>query len=455
MQKKAIVLVFVSRKVVLVDKNMILSFEIGNFRSIREKVSLGMEKSALKDSEANIFAAQPGLHLLKSAVIFGPNASGKSNLLLALKALEYLVLQSSQFKPDDTIAPYEPHKLEKTYRQAPVDLSVAFLAEGVRYDFHLAFSKDAIEKEELYFYPNGVRTHLYTRERDKQIRFGESYRGGKKTIEKLLLKNQLFLSKAAENNVVSLLPVYRFFNQGMMVFPFIEEYRESNLSRLYARRLAEDGDSSFARRFNSLICALDTGISHVSAEEVNWEEYKFPGNMPEEVKSAVQENYKYDIKTQHPLFEGESAIGYETFEIDEESKGTRSLFVIGGIILDALETGRVLVVDEFEKNLHPDITKFLISLFHNPLTNPRNAQLLFATHDITQLSDDHFRRDQVWFTEKDAFGVTSLFRCSDIKGVRMGTPLDKWYATGRFGATPIINDVDFLIEMQEDEKETV
>lgn len=434
---------------------MILSFEVNNFRSIREAVTLSMEKTALKDSKANIFAPQPGLYLLKSAVIFGPNASGKSNLLLALKALEYLVLQSGQFKPDEAIASYEPHKLDKSHQKAPVNIRISFIAEEIRYDFQLSFSKTAIEKEDLYFYPNGVRTHLYTRVRGKEIKFGESYRGAKKTIARLLLDNQLFLSKAAENNVASLLPPYRFFSKGIMIFPFIEEYRESNLSRLYARRLAEDGDSSFARRFNSLICALDTGISHVSAEEVNWEEYKFPGNMPEEVKSAVQENFKYDIKTQHPVFEGESEIGYETFEIDEESKGTRSLFVIGGIILDALEAGRVLIVDEFEKNLHPDITRFLISLFHNPLTNPRNAQLIFATHDITQLSDDHFRRDQVWFTEKNTFGVTSLFRCSDIKGIRMGTPLDKWYATGRFGATPIINDLDFLIEMQQDEKEAV
>ena len=434
---------------------MILSFEVSNFRSIREAVTLTMEKTALKDSEANVFAVQPGVHLLKSAVVFGPNASGKSNLLLALKALEFLVIQSGQFKPDEVIAPYEPHKLEKSYQKAPVNMGISFIAESLRYDFRLSFSKKAIEKEELYFYPNGVRTQLYSRVRGKAMKFGESYRGAQKTVARLLLDNQLFLSKAAENNVTALLPAYRFFSKGIMIFPFIEEYRESNLSRLYARRLAEDGDSSFARRFNSLICALDTGISHVSAEEVNWEEYKFPGNMPDDVKSAVQENFKYDIKTQHPVYEGDKTTGYETFEIDEESKGTRSLFVIGGIILDALEAGRVLVVDEFEKHLHPDITRFLISLFHNPLTNPRNAQLLFATHDITQLSDDHFRRDQVWFTEKDAYGVTTLFRCSDIKGIRMGTPLDKWYATGRFGATPIINDIDFLIEMQEDEKEAV
>lgn len=134
---------------------------------------------------------------------------------------------------------------------------------------------------------------------------------------------------------------------------------------------------------------------------------------------------------------------------DDESTGTRSLFVIGGIVLDALEEGKLLIVDEFEKNLHPAITEYLIKLFHNDITNPKNAQLVFATHDVTQLSNDNFRRDQIWFTQKDEYGATELFRASDIGGVRLNTPLDKWYASGRFGVTPIIDDSDFLIAMQE------
>jgi predicted ATPase len=195
-----------------------------------------------------------------------------------------------------------------------------------------------------------------------------------------------------------------------MVYPIMEDYHENTLSRLYARRLAEDSSSKFSKRFNALICALDTGITSVAAEEVDWADFKFPGNLPEEVKKKVQEDYKYDIKTQHPVFDGDTQVGNESFEIRDESAGTKSLFVIGGIILGALERGGVLVVDEFEKTLHPSVSQFLISLFHNPIVNPLNAQLIFATHDITQLSNDHFRRDQVWFTEKNEFGATSLIR---------------------------------------------
>lgn len=429
---------------------MLIRFSVKNFRSIRDNVELSLVKTGLRGLKSNTF--QRGNNkLIKSAVIYGPNASGKSGLLRAFKALEFLVRRSSSFKPDDRIAPYEPFKLNIQNSKAPVSLEIEFSHENSQYYYHIEFTEEKIEFEELYHYPNSTRTLLYTRKNGSSIKFGESYKGGKKTIEKLLLPNQLFLSKAAENNVEALLPAFSFFRKGMMVFPFLEEYRETSLSKLYAKRLAENKDSNFSKRFNKLICALDTGITGIQAEEVDWSGYKFPSNMPDDVREKFQDQYKYDIKTKHPLFDGEKEIGFKNFEIDEESTGTKSLFVIGGIILDALETGRVLVVDEFEKNMHPSITHFLINLFHNELTNSKNSQLIFATHDITQLSNDSFRRDQVWFTEKDEFGSTSLYRCSDIKGIRLGTPLDKWYSSGRFGATPIINDSDFIIEMQSDE----
>lgn len=429
---------------------MLISFAVTNFRSIRERVELDMIKSGLKGNVSNYFKAPHNKQLLKSAVLFGPNASGKSSFLMAIRALDYLVDMSSGFKPEKSIPPYEPHRLEKQYADKPVVLEISFIAAGVQYDYKVSFDKSSILHEELHFYPSGSRSLLYHRQAGQETKFGDAYRGPKKQLEKLLLPNQLLLSKAAENNVEILFEPYHFFAKQIWVYPFMDELHESNLKQLYSRRLAQDSDSNFFKRFNSLICALDTGILGVESEEVDWSKYEFPSNMPDEVRKKIQEDYKYDIKTQHPLFEGEKQIGIEKFDVDEESTGTKSLFVIGGIILDTLEHGRTLVVDEFEKNLHPAITQYLIQLFHNKITNPHNAQLVFATHDITQLSNDNFRRDQVWFTEKNEFGVTSLYRCSDIPGIRLNTPLDKWYASGRFGATPLIHDTDFLIAMQED-----
>jgi len=435
---------------------MIVHFSVKNFRSIKDRVEISFEKTGLKGLPNNYFKGPSKSTLLKTAVLYGPNASGKSTFLHAFRALEYLVMDSAGFKPDQVIPPYEPHRLDRSFRDQPVEIQITFIGKDkIKYEFEIAFLERKIVKEELYHYPNGVQSILYQRTEGREVKFGEGYRGAKKTIEKLLLPNQLFISKAAENNVESILIPYRFFGNGMMVYPFLNEHHESSLTRLYARRLAEENNSGFTARLNALICALDTGISSVSAKEVDWNKIKFPDSVGDDIKKKIQEDYQYDIKTEHPLYEGGQLVGKEIFDVEDESTGTKSLLVIGGIILDSLETGRVLVVDEFEKNLHPSITSYLIGLFHNPLTNPKNAQLIFATHDITQLANGAFRRDQIWFTEKSEFGATELYAASAITGIRPESPLDKYYATGKLGATPIINDVDFLIKMQEDVLEEI
>ncbi len=427
---------------------MLLSFIVENFRSFKDRVQLDMFKTSLRGLSTN-YIKNDKKNILNATVLYGANASGKSGFLRAVHALEYLVLHSSEFKPDAKILPYEPFALDKGKRNLPVHFEINFISEGVHYEYKVSYSKFHIEFEELSIFRGNYKSFLYTREEGKNIKFGDSYKGAKKIIEQLVLPNQLFLTKAAENNVEVVMGAYRFFDSILHVFPMLEGTTEEDVKRLYARRLAEDKDSSFSKKFNALICALDTGITHVSAQESDWKSLKFPSNTPQEVVKKIQDQYKYNIKAFHPLYENGKVVGQQPFEIDEESAGTKNLFALGGIILEALEEGHVLIVDELEKNLHPSVTSFLIQLFHNPDINRNQAQLLFATHDVTQLSNDIFRRDQVWFAEKDETGASTLFRCSDIEGVRLNTPLDKWYGAGRLGATPIINDVDFLIAMQE------
>lgn len=428
---------------------MLVKFIVENFRSLRDRIELDISKSTLKGHSGNYFEHQDS-RFLATTIIYGANASGKSGFLRAFQALEFLVLNSADFKLDKVIAPYEPFLLDEDNLNNPVSFEIEFISNNTRYSYFLSYSRKEIETEELNVHNGNYKALLFSREKGKDIKFGDSYRGGKKTIERMTLPNQLFLSKAVENNVEVLLDAYRFFDNKLKVYPILEGFAEEDLKRLYAKRLAEDANSSFSRKFNALICALDTGIAQVSAEEANEEMFRFPTNIPEEVKASFLDQYKYDIKTYHKVYKGGKHVGQKAFDVNEESSGTKNLFALGGVIIEALEQGHVLIVDELEKNLHPDITTFLIRLFHRPDVNRNNAQLIFATHDITQLSHDTFRRDQVWFVEKDEFGASSIFRCSDIEGVRADTPLDKWYIAGRLGATPVIQDENFLVEMQED-----
>lgn len=423
---------------------MLVYFAVSNFRSFKDKAVLDMRRTSAKGFSENYHG-----ELLRSSVLYGSNASGKSGFLQAIRALDYLVNNSANFKPNKEIPTYEPFLLDIGYQHSPVEFEIEFVSLGVKYLYKLRFSVNQIEFEELFFYKGNSKALLYLRQANSEIKFGDYYKGPKKAIEKMLLPNQLFLSKAALNNVEALAGAYHFFDEVLQAMPFLDSDTEDDLKRFYARRLAEDEEGTFTNRFNALICALDTGIEKVSVEEMDWRGFEFPSAMPEEFLGHIQEKYKYDIKTSHGLFDSGKRVGSHTFEVKDESTGTKNLFALGGVIIEALEDGSVLVIDELEKNMHPIITKFLIQIFHNPVLNKHNAQLIFATHDVSQLSSEIFRRDQVWFTEKNEYGASDLFRCSDMEGVRLNTPLDKWYVSGRFGATPIINDVDFLIAMQD------
>lgn len=430
---------------------MIKSIVIQNFRSIKSKVLLDLTKSSRKKATLQNYLNAGSFDISASTVIYGANASGKSNILRALKALQFLLLNSAKFTPDEPIPSYEPFRLVKDTVSAPVFLKVEFIIDSVRYFYSVSYTRLQIESEKLTYYPNGREALLFDRVHGKDIVFGEYYIGEKKIIEKLTLPNQLFLSKATENNAESCLPVFHYFKSKLRVYPFLNQYNESELKRFYVKRLASDPSSNFSRKMSTLICALDTGIQSITARETDWTNNPSFSVLPENLRTKTQENYKYEVKTIHNFYdENNSIIGTAEFDLSEESVGTRSLLPLAGIILDSLDRGSVLVIDEFEKNLHPLIVSYLIKLFSTQFTNPNRAQLLFATHDSSQLNDEIFNRDQIWFTQKNEFGETELFRCSDIKGLRLHTPLDKWYISGRLGGTAIIDDTDFLLAIQEE-----
>lgn len=431
---------------------MLKSIIVENFRSVDAPIMLELGKAKNLKAVLPHYFVQGHLLLSASSVIYGANASGKSNLLKAFRAMEYLVLNSAKFQPNEAIPPYEPFKLRAGSSEKPVGIEMDFYHANIRYTYAIRFVEKHFVSEKLEYFPRGNKPSLlFNRLHGEAIKFGDDFKGEKRIIEKMLLPNQLFLSKAAENNAESVQAVFAFFSERLLVFPYLNQGRETKLESFYAKRLAEAPDAPFAQKLNALICALDTGINGIRAKETDWNQVQFPESMPENARKQIQEEYQYEIKTTHAFFDAQNQpTGKIDFDIDDESMGTRSLLAVGGIILDALEKGAVLVVDEFEKNLHPIITSYLIRLFHHPVFNPKQAQLIFATHDVTQLTEEAFNRDQVWFAQKNTFGVTELVRCSEIKGLRLKAPLDKWYITGRLGGTAIINDTEFIMAMQSD-----
>lgn len=423
--------------------NMILSFSIENFRSIKDKITINLlteKRFKEKDLLENKFVENDS-ELIKSLLIYGRNASGKSNILLALKALAYLVDNSDGFKHDKDIPPYEPFKFDVACIKKPVKFEIDFISVSTKTKFKyiISFFKKEVDFEGLYVYPEGVKSKLYERNKNKIV-YGDYYSGTKKAIEKDLLPNQLFLSKSSTSKVKYLDECYLYFSKYLYISTIHDTEYDKSIIRAFSEVFTKD--EKMKNNLLELLKASDTSINDFRIIE-NEKEMKFSDTFPEDLKKEILDKYKYEVLTNHTLFENGNEVGQDTLDLESESFGTKKLFAIGSLILDTLEDGGVIVIDELDKGLHPLISKLLIQLFNSKKNNPNNAQLIFATHDSSLLDLEFLRRDQISFADKEYEGNTIFYRLSDIKGVRKDIPIDKWYLSGRFNAIPVTNEVNF------------
>jgi len=369
-------------------------------------------------------------NLLRSAVIYGANASGKSNILMAFYFLKALVLNSHNHQKGQGIK-YEPFKLDKACLQIPTRFQIIFIQNEIKYAYTIAFNGIKVLEESLYWYKNNRRALLFERI-NTEFKFTRD-----KTIQNFIaertLENTLYLSKATQENYQEVFPVFDWFkNQLQFIGPyqpigserptiaFIE--KESKNKELILKALAE----------------ADLALEDI---EVNLRLLeKIPESLPPEIKSFINiaktlSLEEINIKTSH------KGVVFDYFT--EESEGTKRLFSLIGLWLDALENGRILVIDELEVKLHHKLNLFLINLFHNKIQNKTNAQLIFTTHNTNLLDQTIFRRDQIWFTEKnEEKGSTELYSLIEFSP-RKDKDIERGYLAGRYGALPFIKENGF------------
>lgn len=421
---------------------MLLSFKIENFRSVKEALTINLttEKRLKEPGMLENTFTEKNSELLKSLLIYGRNASGKSNVIVALKALAYLVENSDGFKHDMAIPNYEPFKFDTAYTQKPVNFEIDFISieSKTKYKYAVMFDRKTIVFEGLYVYPEGVKSKLYERT-PASITYGDYYKGTKKKIEDDLLPNQLFLSKASTSKVMYLDECYLYFKKYLYVSTIHDTDYDNSIIRAFSEVLTKD--TKLKNNLLELLKASDTSINDFKINE-NEGLIRFPYHFPEETRNQLIEKHKYEVLTTHTLFENGSERGVETLDLEEESFGTKKLFAVGALILDTLNKGGVIVIDELDKGLHPLISKLLIGLFNSTKNNPHNAQLIFATHDSSLLDLELLRRDQICFVDKEYEGHSVFYRLSDIKGIRKDIPIDKWYLSGRFKAIPVTHEVN-------------
>jgi uncharacterized protein len=432
---------------------MLIELAISNFRSIRDRQVLtfraegNVGKKTLPDNLIVPTQKSHGEALIKTAVFYGANASGKSNFLWAFNILQTMVVESKAYQLDKPIDAYKPYKLDKTSYQAQTTFEIEFVAkDGIRYRYEVSYDKLNILKEDLYFYPNARNTVrkslLFSRKRTGKIEAGEHYRG-KQDFE--VNPNQLILSHAGIAHPM-IVEAYRFFSNYLFYAPAQSATFDETMLNMAEHYLSME-DNSLKKAIVSIVSAGDIGISDVFIQKLDDKKMKILDGMSDEDKQKVIHLFRNRIKTVHPIYEGGTLVEERVFDLSEESTGTIKLLGLAGFIVDALQDGSSVIVDEMDKNLHPLLSRMLIDMFQNPEMNPHNAQLLFSTHDVNLMDRDLFRRDQIFIIDKNTEGVSTVKRLSDFTGISKVIPLQKWYMLGMFKGIPAINSYEINLNL--------
>lgn len=420
---------------------MLVEFSVSNFKSIKEKQTLSLIADESNVKSDNVFTPMEGdeLRLLKSAVIYGANASGKSNIIQAFSAFLQFIRQVN-FDVNDEIPFFKPFLLDSAYSQKPTNFELVFILDGIMYEYNLAFDSQEVISESLYFYPQNKKEKLFERERS-EVTLGDSFENQDKVFKKAF-KKSAYLSLVAAEEQQQMRKIYEYF----------QYYSVFGVNNTNVRKMLEIGitkhllENEYLRiKLAKLMRIADTQIDNFLIEESDLRFLEqFPKDLPENVQWQV-ERLKYQILTVHKSYKNRHPDSTVKFDLSEqESVGTKILYALGGLILFVLESGGIIIVDELDNSLHHKLSKFLIKLFHVPKSNPKNAQIIFATHDTTLLNWELFRKDQIYFTEKDKYGETDLFSAQDFDSVKDDSPFDKWYLQGTFGGEPNIKEMEFI-----------
>jgi AAA15 family ATPase/GTPase len=421
---------------------MLIEFTVKNYRSIKEKQTFSMAKakgSELEDTNSFLPNAPASVALLRSAAIYGANAAGKSNIIRAMMDMETIVRGSASSQQEGDDIQLTPFLFDETCVSEPTEFEMVFISEGVRYQFGFCATKTLIMEEWLIAYPKGRAQRWYSRGFNKskkvsEYKFSDYLLGQKSVWQSATRKNALFLSTAIQLNSDQLKPVFNWFK---------EVLRPANVGDWgpgFTASLCEKDETK--ARVIEFLKAADFDIHDIRIDKEKFDPDSLSDDFPEFIREKIIKEMKdkelIDIKTIHKSESGKLI----PLDFEEESDGTQKFFSFSGPWLDTLKNGYVLVIDELHDNLHPKMVQYLVNLFHSDKTNPNNAQLIFTTHETSILSQDNFRRDQIWFCEKDDSQATSLYPLTDFSPRKDRENIELGYLSGRYGALPFIRTLD-------------
>tara|TARA_R110000868_G_scaffold24402_1_gene96402 strand:+ start:668 stop:1891 length:1224 start_codon:yes stop_codon:yes gene_type:complete len=375
---------------------------------------------------------------LRSACLFGANASGKSSFVGAIEFFGSFIYNSATKYTQDEEIPFFPFKLEEKNRGEPSSFEAIFIHDQCLYQYGFSVNKKRVTDEWLFMRPNtpGSRMrHLVKREYDQDHgeyvwHLNESYlKGEREAWKQSTRENALFLSTAVQLNSEALKPIHDWVSQKLRVITSPDRL----LNNYTSKALSEPKRKT---AIYSLLNSMDIPFDEIVLSEADDE---IPASLKEIFRASalekILEQHKNEKSYSVEILRKSASGKMVAFDLGEESDGTQVLYGLSGPIVDVIENGRCLVVDELHNSLHPIALRTLLRIFNDPIQNPNKAQLIFTSHETSIMDHGALNRDQIWLTEKDAMGKTSVSPLSDFK-VRKEASFQRMYLAGKFGGVP-------------------
>ena len=412
---------------------MLIQLTLTNFLSYREERCFSLVASAERGHEENLISAQEngykGLH--KAALLYGANASGKSNLIKALAFLQGMVGIGHAMQPGQKLA-RSAFKLDASSSLEPTSFEIIFLEEGTRYAYGISFTESAIVSEYLYTWPEGRKAIVFER-------FGQDFKFTKKVEEQKALAGRThatapYLSVATNWNLDLTASAFRWITRRLV----LSVGSPTNGSQGYLNPAWRAYTASILQKSGNeilgLLRAADFSIANLSAASRQMSEAEIPPVFVAEIRESLKTSTIWDIRTSHQCLGGAGELMQVPFDLNEESLGTQRFFEMLGPWLDVLSNEKVFFMDEFDTGLHPVLSEYLLSRF---LKASKRSQFVFTTHNTNFLASGLLRRDQVWLTEMDPkTRGTDLYSLAEL-GLRNDHNLEKGYLSGKYGGIPL------------------
>lgn len=409
---------------------MIISFSLQNFRSFKERQTLNLHVEQGDELSNNIAYpdSEKKIPVVRTAAIYGANAGGKSNLLKGMLTMTDMIFSSQKLDRNSGIPFYEPYLLDGISSTLPTEFEIHFIFNGTHFRYAFSYTDKEVIFEELAFYPSNKEAVLFSRQKGQnidKIMLGGFLKGKRRKIA--FLPNQLYLSVAAntEGGPQILCDFWNDVTRNISV-------NLNGVIQPWRCNLLLDSFNGQEKLLHFLK-AVGTGIETLTVEK---NDEKTIGSMYQSLPPADRMLYvdanKYRVRCGHRNVKGEIV----NFDLANESMGSARFLWMAGNIYFALKFGEVLIIDELNNSLHPQLAEFLVELFNDPEINTQNAQLIFTTHDVTLMNQSYMRRDQLFFVDKDQEGASELYSLDEFNDVRKNTPFAKWYMQHRFNATP-------------------